>query len=166
MRFIRLSRMRRALAASLALIVCAALATAALAANSVTQTSDGNTLTASVGHSGNDFSCSGTNRRSTGASVPFILVSAVCQYQDLAGSWHSFATAPANDCGPCASVSVTYRDNPCTSSDGGANLPAGTWRIRGRADGYYINNGARHDWGDGGALVTTATYPTASCSSF
>jgi hypothetical protein len=165
MRFIRLSRTRWVLTGSLAVIVLTVMAAAALAANSVTSTSNGNTLTATVGHSGNDFSCSGTNRRSTGASVDFILASAVCQYQDGSGNWHSFETAPANDCSNCAAVSVTYSDNPCTGSDGGANLPAGTWKIRGRADGYYIDSGVRHDWGNSGALVTTATYPTASCSS-
>src|SRR5581483_5098138 len=119
---------------------------------------------ATVGHNGNNFTCTGTNRRSAGASVDFILVSAVCQYRDSAGNWHDFATAPATSCSTCASVSVTYNDNPCIGSDGGADLPAGTWSIRGQADGYYINNGVRHDWGDGGALPTTSPFPTASCS--
>jgi hypothetical protein len=88
--------------------------------------------------------------------VDFILVSAVCQYRDTSGNWHDFERAPANDCSNCAAVSVSYQDNPCIGSDGGVNLPAGTWRIRGQADGYYINNGVRHDWGDGGALNTTS----------
>jgi hypothetical protein len=165
MRFIRLSRKHWALTACFAVVAVTVMATAALAANTVTQTSNGNTLTVTIGHSGNTFTCSATNRRSTGVQVDYMLVSVVCQYRDGAGNWHSFETAVANHCNDCANVSKTYTDNPCTSSDGGANLPAGTWRIRGRADGYYINNGVRHDWGDGGALVTTSTYPSASCSS-
>jgi hypothetical protein len=165
--FTRLPRARWALAAALAMVIVAALALPAMAANSVTQTSNSNKLTVSVGHSGNNFSCSGTNMHSNGVAVPKVLVSAICQYRDSMGGWHDFESAPANSCTNCVSTSVTYQDNPCVSTDGGANLPAGTWAIRGQADGYWVDgSGARHDWGSGSAaLATTSPFPTASCSS-
>lgn len=152
----------------LAIAMVFVLAFSAVAANTRTDTDNGNTVTVSIGRSGNDFTCSGTNRRSTGAAVPFILVSAVCQYRDNNGVWHDFESASANSNTNAASVSVSYTDNPCFGSDGGANLPAGSWKIRGQADGRYENPlGTNHPYNgpNQGALATTSPFPTATCSS-
>lgn len=160
-------RRRVYLGLALAAISILVFALPALAANSRTDTNNGNTITVTIGNSGNTFTCSGTNRRSTGQAVPFILVSAVCQYRDTAGGWHDFETAPANSATNAATVSVSYTDNPCIGSDGGANLAAGNWKIRGQADGRYEDPlGTNHPYnGDGGALETTSPFPQASCTS-
>ncbi len=156
---------RLSLSTLFSVVIVLGLTSLALAANSVTFTDGGNKVTATVGHSGNDFTCSGTNQRSNGDSVPLILVSAVCQYRDNLQVWHDFETAPSNSTAGAA-VSVTYTDNPCTASDGGADLPAGTWKIRGQADGRYEQPlGTNHPFNgpDQSGIATTATYPVANC---
>lgn len=156
-------KIRRYRLTGLALIATSivVLALPALAANSVTNTNNGNRLTVTVGENGNTFTCSGTNTRSTGQAVDFILVSAVCQYRDNNMVWHDFVVAPANDATNASSVSVSFTDNPCTSP--GLNLPSGNWKIRGQADGRYEQpSGTDHPYN--GTLSTTATFPVAECN--
>jgi hypothetical protein len=102
--------------------------------------------------SGNNFNCSGRNDTTNGNNVDTLGVSYVCQYKDTSGVWHDFEAAPASTSSNASSTGThTYSDNPCVSSDGGANLPNGTWDLRGQADGWAINNGNRLDYKGAGA---------------
>lgn len=138
---------------TISIVLLLLLATAALALNkSVSDPMTNMTVTVTITNpSGNNYDCSGRNSTTNGDNVDTIGVSYICQYKDGAGNWHDFESAPSSSNSGSSTGTHTYSDNPCVSSDGGANLSAGTWDLRGQADGWTINNGNRLDFKGGGA---------------
>jgi len=57
-----------------------------------------------------------------------------------------------------------YVDNPCTANDGGLDLPAGSYGIRGQADGWTVNNGNRLNF-LGNSAMNTGKLKTVTCAS-
>ena len=103
--------MRRKLVVVVAIAAAYVLLTAGLAqAASVTQTNNGNKVTASYAtltdcHLGVCFYtayCLDSNHHTPAAAK--VLVSYVCQYRDASKVWHDFYNAPANYCTNCTDV--------------------------------------------------------------
>lgn len=146
--------------ASLAILVVLTMYGTAFADHSVDDKSNGNHLFITITKSGNFFACTGTNYHTGGV---ILSVSAVCQYK-LGTKWYDMATAVRSSQLNRTEVTVTYDDNPCTPNDGGANLPDGRhYKIRGQADGYWVEaiTADYHEYV--GALETTSPFYEAAC---
>jgi hypothetical protein len=133
----------------------------AFADNSVSRHSNHQTINVDISRSGNTFTCHARNVVDpdiSDAQFSSILVSVVCQYK-AGGNWFDFERAPANSTTQ-RSVEESYTDNPCTASDGGANLANGPHSIRAQADGYWQGD---VKFAFGRPVNTTKPFPVANC---
>jgi hypothetical protein len=144
----------------IASVVTLGTALNAIADNNVVEHKNRQTVRSTIDKSGNTFTCFGRNTVDPGFSISSVVVSTVCQYKS-GGNWHDFERPPSNGESVVRIAEETYTDNPCTGTDGGANLGNGLYPIRGQADGYYTIGDAKYPFGN--PVHTTNPFYQANC---
>ena len=103
--------------------------------------SNGNTLWVSIIQSNGTIYCGGRDQHSPLSSK--LLVSYTCQYQDNVGHWIDFYTASAYS----AKTTDTGWRYMSYTIDYCFYLRAGTWKVRGESDGYWVDaNSVKHEY--------------------
>jgi hypothetical protein len=125
-----LRRLSTIVACVIALLVLAANPALAGAGVVVTGESNQNYLSAYFEKISNtSLLCGGRNEHPQNNQTK-LLVSYVCQYRDLSGTWRDFSRAPAYSTSSADTGWHYYSVNPC-------NTFSGTRKVRAQADGYW-----------------------------
>jgi hypothetical protein len=130
------------LATFVAAVLLVTTANPALAViKTASETHDGMTITARINrdYAAQTVTCDGKNLRTSGTSQDKMLVSYVCQYFTVSGTWVDWHTAPSITCTNCSVVGWPQAQDkdvlhPCSFFGG-----SGTVSLRAQADGWYEN---------------------------